>query len=138
MDPIVLDGEFRVVAYGLGHSRLVMHAGPVDARPDAVSVEFDAVEAVKLRRSYPGLTLQLADEPTRERLLEFADIKHNPQWDLRPAQLCLTLPTEDDGFVVCGRVKVLVGQQPSGRPGWRSPEDRTVIHSLTGGSPLTF
>jgi hypothetical protein len=135
VDPIVLEGNFRVRRYGLGHSRLVMHAGPIDSRPDAVSVEFNGVTAVKLRRSYPGLTLRLADEPTRTRLLDFADIPHNSRHDPRPTQLCFTLPTEDDGFVVCGQVKVLVGRQPRNTPDWQWPEGMTVLHRLTGGPP---
>jgi hypothetical protein len=132
VEPIALDGAFRVLAYGLGHSQLLMTADPTGSeRPHVITVLFETVTAVKLRRTYPGLTLVPAGEPVRTRLLDYADIPQR----LRPAQVCLTLPTEDDGFVVCGRARVITGRQPAGAGTWRWPDDATVLHVVKGGPP---
>lgn len=126
MQTISLDGKFRPWTYGIGHSQLILYADRPDENGDTVSVHFEAVSAVKLRRSYPGLTIRQADEPARSRILDFADL---PDW-LRPQEFCLVLPTEADGFVACGRMTIRSGKHHGDGPAWRLPENPTVLHSL--------
>ncbi|WP_285550883.1 hypothetical protein [Actinoplanes regularis] len=123
MEPVMLDGTFRLWSYGVGHSQLVLHARVADGDQDAVSVHFEGVRAVKLRASYPGLVIQPADPPTRTRLLDYAGV---PDF-LRQTELCLTLPTEEDGFVVCGRARVLAGRHSNDQGGWRLPDPAEVL-----------
>ncbi|BEL04789.1 hypothetical protein Q0Z83_029800 [Actinoplanes sichuanensis] len=124
MESVALDGYFRIWSYGVGHSQLLLHAHTDDDGVDMVSMLCEDVSAMKLRRGYRGLTIRTADEPTRTRLLGYAEV---PDFR-RPAQACLILPTEEDGFIVCGRARVLTGRQPRDQPSWRLPENARVLH----------
>ncbi|GIE77144.1 hypothetical protein Aph02nite_30940 [Actinoplanes philippinensis] len=54
MEPVVLDGDFRLWSYGVGHSQLLLHA-PVPDGVDTVSVLFEGARATVLRgRQAPG------------------------------------------------------------------------------------
>jgi hypothetical protein len=117
VQPVVLDGVFRLWVYGVGHSQLVLHAPPASGG-DAVSVLFEGVRAIKLRTSYPGLVIQPVDAPIWARLLDYAGVSE----DWRPKTLCLTLPAEEDGSVVCAKATALAGEQSQDRAGWRWPE----------------
>jgi hypothetical protein len=126
MQPVVLDGVFRLWSYGVGHSPLVLHDPAPRGGMDEVSVLFEGVRAVKLRVSYNGLTIRSADASTRARMPEYAAV---PELS-HQKELCLVLPTEDDGFVVCAKATVLSGRRSLDQAGWRWPEQATVLHAL--------
>ncbi|MBU2662211.1 hypothetical protein KOI35_01690 [Actinoplanes bogorensis] len=119
---MVLEGHFQWWLYGVGHSQLVLHA-PADGI--ATSVHFEGVRAVKLRTSYVGLTILEASGDDRIRMLAYAKVPER----LSDTHICLTLPTEDDGFVVCGRATALSGRQARAHSGWRWPEEAAVLAS---------
>lgn len=102
MDPIVLDGSFRPWRYLVSHLQLLLHARAVPGGAEHLSVHFEGVRAQKLRGQYRPLVLQPAGPDSRARILDFAGIPERH----RSSMLCLTLPTEDDGFVVCGVASV--------------------------------
>lgn len=101
MDPIVLHGGFRPWRYQVSHLQLLLHAR-AESGGEHLSVHFEGVHAQKLRGRYRPLVLQPADPDSRARILDFAGIPDR----LRARMLCLTLPSEDDGFVVCGVARV--------------------------------
>lgn len=124
MDSIVLDRRFRVWRYGVGHSQLLLRS-PIDGDgSDAVHVLFEGVRAVKLRTSYHPLALRRAAGEERERMLAFAEVpeRHHSR------MLCVTLPSEDEGFIVCGRATVLAVARNDLSSGW--PENARVLHHL--------
>ncbi|MGY0231035.1 hypothetical protein [Longispora urticae] len=127
MDPITLDRRFVPWQFGVGHSRLLLRSRARGGDAEQLSVLFTGVRAVKLRTSYEPLELRPADRADRELILDFAEIPDR----LRSRYLCLTLPVENAGFVICARATVLAGdadRDPGDR--WRSDEAR-VLHVLT-------
>ncbi|BCY08707.1 hypothetical protein L3i22_037950 [Actinoplanes sp. L3-i22] len=111
----------------MGHSQLVLRAQVPGRDEDEIDVLFEGVRAIKLRMSYKGLVIRTADASTRARMLDYAGV---PEF-LRQRELCLTLPAEDDGFVVCAKATVLTGKRSGDQSGWRLPEPATVLHTLT-------
>jgi hypothetical protein len=91
-----------------------------------LSVHCLDVRAHKLRGQYRPLVLQRADPDTRERLLDFAGIpdRHRSKF------LCLTLPTEDDGFIVCGVARVRAEPHDAKLTGDWYPAERRLLHEL--------
>jgi hypothetical protein len=127
VDSINLDRRFIPWQFGIGHSQLLLR-GPGNAGDaEHLSVLFEGVRAVKLRASYHPLQLRQAEPISRERILDFAEVP----FQHRRAHLCLTLPVEDSGFVVCARATVLsveIGTEANDR--WW-PEHARVLHAMT-------
>lgn len=69
----------------------------VSAGAESPNIERPMAIAASAGR-YRPLVLQPAAPDSRDRLLDFAEIpdRHRSKYP------CLTLPTEDDGFIVCG------------------------------------
>lgn len=121
VDTIILDRHFLPWRYGIGHSQLLLRSPAEGSQPEAVHVLFEGVRAVKLRSSYRPLTLQRAVDKERERMLAFAGVPAR----LCDRMLCLTLPSEDEGFVVCGKATVLA--LPGNDVDTWSPKDTRVL-----------
>ncbi len=131
MDSINLDRRFTPWRFGIGHAQLLLRGRTHDGDTQRLSVLFEDVRAVKLRRSYQPLQLRRAEPDSRDQILDFAQIP-----DRRWARyVCVTLPVEDLGFVVCGRATVLTADieaNPSD-PWW--PEHARVLHVLKNDTP---
>lgn len=137
VDALTLDGRFMPWQFGIGHAQLLLRARPRDGQTERLSVLFEGVQAVKLRRAYRPLHLRRTTGQAREHLLDFADVPVQHRWRF----VCLTLPDEDSGFVVCGGARVLAsGLEAAGSDPWW-PEGARVLHVLGSGMerprPLT-
>jgi hypothetical protein len=119
-----LHRRFRVWRYGVGHSQLLLRSPAGGNESDAVHVLFEGVRAVKLRTSYHPLTVRRAAGEERERVLAFAEVPER----LHGRMLCLTLPSEDEGFIVCGRATVLTMPGNDMDTWW--PENARVLHQI--------
>ena len=130
MEPIELDRRFQWWRYGAGHSQLLLHAHADDTHEEHLNVLFEGVCAVKLRRSYRPLILQLADDETRAGILAFAEIPVRHQDKL----LCLALssPRAEAGFVACSRVTVLANAAGDDKVADRWTDHSRVLHAWTG------
>ena len=126
VDPIVLDRRFRVWRYGVSHSQLLLHAHAGTAHLEHLNLLFEDVRAVKLRASYQPLILALADNPTRDGILIFAEIPERH----RHRYLSLTLANEPEaGFVLCARATVLAVDKTNDQsPNHPWPEGARVLH----------
>ncbi|GAA4903794.1 hypothetical protein ACFPM3_29255 [Streptomyces coeruleoprunus] len=110
-DPVLFrsDRTFRVWQYGVGHSQLLLRAGP-----EPLELLFEGVHALQLITRYEGIEIRLAEHEEAERMLDYAGLK--APWRERRLPLALHSAT-GTGFVVCARAKALRG------------EDREVIWS---------
>lgn len=130
MDPVVLDRRFQPWRYGVGHSQLLLHSPAGNAHEEHVNALFEGVVAVKLRRSYRPLILQVADRATRAEILAFAQIPERHQEGI----LCLTLPTQEpdigSGFIACARATILAthASAPRNTDIWAG--NPTILHHL--------
>lgn len=128
VDPIVLDRQFRVWGYGVGHSQLLLHARADAAHVEYLNVLFGDVRAVKLRSSYQPLILMAVGNPIRNDILDFADMppRHRHRY------LSLTLSTEPEaGFVLCARATVLAVNKTNDHTPIRPwPDGARVIHAI--------
>jgi hypothetical protein len=114
-----------VFRYGVGHSRLLMQRRP-ERGGEFVSVMFVGVKAVKLRDFYAPLELTVADLEVRTGILDFAGVPDR----FRDRSLCLTLPTENEGFILCVHATVVASRSELGQ-GYRwMPDDARVLHTL--------
>lgn len=136
MESIVLDRNFRVWRYGVGHSQLLLHAPAGDDEREHLNVLFEDVRAVKLRSSYRPLILRPADGQIRNEMLAFADIpaRHRHTY----LSLILPSPPSGCGFILCARATVLAVpkiDQPAPTDSW--PSDAKVIHVIHGQDRVT-
>jgi hypothetical protein len=131
MDSINLGHRFTPWRFGIGHSQLLLRGWPHEGESERLWVLFESVRAVKLRRTYQPLELRRAEPVSRERILDFAEIPDRH----RARYVCVTLPVEDFGFVVCSQARVLAGdiESTSNDPRW--PEDARVLHVLKNDAP---
>jgi hypothetical protein len=115
---------FRLWRYGVGHSQLLLRS-PGDAGRGTLSIQFEAVEFMKLRRSYTDLVLRL---PREDEEVGFEEIKALPV-----PQLCVVLDSRTHiGLVACSRVTARMIDDPES-DSW---DDGTVLFSVTRRSKL--
>jgi len=112
---------FRLWRYGVGHSQLLLRS-PGDGGRDTLAVLFEAVEFMRLRRSYADLVLRLA---TEDEEFGFEETTPVPIPRLR---LALESP-QGTGLVVCSRVTARKVANPED-DGWA---DGTVLFWLVAG-----
>jgi hypothetical protein len=129
MQPIVLDRPFRLWAYGLGHSRLVLRSPAHADDVEQLAVHFYAVRAAELRSFYRPLILGEADQERREYMLAFAEVPLRHQHRM----LCLTVSSgPHTGYVLCAVATVVAGpegQQP-GHPGLEQMPGARLIYEI--------
>lgn len=114
--------RFRLWRYGVGHSQLMLRS-PGDGGDETLSIQFEAVEFMKLRRSYADLVLRL---PREDEKVGFVEIKSLPI-----PQLCLVLESRTHiGFVACSRVTARMIDDPED-DSW---DGGITLFSVTAGS----
>jgi hypothetical protein len=128
VESIVLERRFRVWTYGVGHSQLLLRSPSMGSQAETMHVLFEGVRAVKLRTSHDPLELRAALGEDRLRLLDFAGIPER----LHDKFACITLPSEDDGFIVCGRATVFAVPGDVSDSRWQS--EAQVLHDLRPGA----
>jgi hypothetical protein len=96
--------DFRLWRYGVGHSQLLLRS-PGEGVREALTIKFEAVEFMKLRRGYTDLVLRL---PLAGEEAEFEQVASLPI-----PQLYIVLESRTHvGFVSCARLIVRkVGDQ---------------------------
>lgn len=115
---------FRLWRYGVGHSQLLLRS-PGDGGHETLSIQFEAVELIKVRRSYTDLVLRLAREDEE---VGFEEIKSLPI-----PQLYVVLDSQTHiGLVACSRVTVRKTADPES-DSW---DEGTVLFSVTRRSQL--
>ncbi len=131
MDSVNLDRRFTPWRFGIGHAQLLLRGWTHDGDTERLSVLFEDVRAVKLRGSYQPLQLRRAEPFSRERILDFAEIPGR-HW---ARYVCLTLPVEGLGFVVCGRATVLATDIELDPSDTWWPAHARVLHVLENDTP---
>jgi hypothetical protein len=93
---------FRPWRYGVGHSQLLLRS-EAEGSDDAINVLFEAVEFMRLRRSYPEAVFRLA---TTAEAVDFGQ--------LPPVRLLLVMISSpgDTGLVACSRMTVRATRSP--------------------------
>lgn len=89
---------FRLWRYGIGHSQLLLRS-PGNGENETLSILFEAVEFMRLRRSYADLVLRLAGEEEGD---WFEAIKSTQM----PVLRVVLAGRADTGLVACSRVTV--------------------------------
>jgi hypothetical protein len=129
MQPIVLDRYFRLWAYGIGHSRLVLRSLATTSDVEQLAVHFYSIRAAELRSSYKPLVLSEADQERREHMIAFAEVPPRHQHRM----LCLAVSSgPHTGYVLCAVATVVAGpegQQPR-RPGLEPLPGARLIHEI--------
>jgi hypothetical protein len=117
VEPIVLDRFFLVWRYLCSHRQLVLQSPARGEHAEGIVVHFLGVIGHKVRSQYRPLTLMVADGQVRKDLLDFAEVPQH----FRPRFICLTLPAEADGFVVCGVARVVATAETYLGESWPPP-----------------
>jgi hypothetical protein len=113
---------FRLWRYGVGHSQLLLRS-PGEHDQETIAILFEATEFMRLRRTYPDLTLRLAHD---DEGAEFEEIRTLPV----PLIHVVLASSNSVGFVACSRVTVRSVASSEG-DSWH---DGTVLFSVTRGS----
>ncbi|WP_144119528.1 hypothetical protein [Catellatospora sichuanensis] len=95
---------FRVWGYGIGHSHLLLRSVGLSGQ-QTINVLFEAVELMKLRRTYPDLVIRRATDEEEPVFSELAELP------VRLLHLALS-STSTTGFVACSRVVASVSDDP--------------------------
>lgn len=112
---------FQVWRYGVGHSQLVLRS-VADGENMAINVLFEAVEFMRLRRSYPDALLRLA---TPEEHVLFGELPPR-----RLLRFVIASPA-GVGLVACSRVTVRETELPDDDMGY---DGSVLMHMIANSS----
>ncbi|MDX3129177.1 hypothetical protein PV367_05015 [Streptomyces europaeiscabiei] len=101
--PLHFERPFLLWSYEVSHRRLVLRARPGDGLDGTVEIEFVDVLGMKLKSQYPELLICPAPDTATTGIDEFVDIpdRHRSRYTT-----LLVSDGSDDGFVVCGSLRV--------------------------------
>jgi hypothetical protein len=104
--PLHFKRPFQLWSYQASHRRLVLRARPGGGLDRAVEIEFLDVLGMKLKSQYPELLVSPAPATTTTGIDEFVAIPARHQSKFTTL---LVSDGSDDGFVVCGSLRVHEG-----------------------------
>ncbi|MDX3033132.1 hypothetical protein QBB33_07410 [Streptomyces scabiei] len=101
--PLRFRRPFQLWSYQVSHRRLVLRSHPGGGLDGTVEIEFLNVLGMKLKSHYSELLVSAAPDAATTRIDEFVDIpdRHKAKFNA-----LLVSDGSDDGFVVCGSLRV--------------------------------